>query len=68
MLYSIRDREDLVILEELVTLENQVEAVRLQDNLVKQNYHHKTEKFFEPVTDTIKNTSENLIKSLHGNL
>ena len=58
MLCSIKDREDLESLEELVFIENQVKAGRLQDKLGKQDYHHKTEKLFEPVTDTNKNTSE----------
>ena len=54
-----RDREDLRNLNELVLLENQIQEVRLQDELGKQNYHIKTEKLFEPVTDTMKNTAEN---------
>ena len=33
MLYSIKDREDLEILEELASLQNQVKAVRIQDKL-----------------------------------
>ena len=39
MLYSIKDREDLEKLEELVSLRNQVKLVRLQDKLGKQNFH-----------------------------
>ena len=53
-----RDREDLRILNELVLLENQVEEVRFQDDLGKHNYHIKTEKLFQQVTDTMKNTAE----------
>ena len=63
MLYSIKDREDTEVLDKLVSLENQVQEVGLKDKLDKKNYHHKTEKLFEPVTDTIKNTSENLTKA-----
>ena len=33
MLYSIKDREDLANLNELVSLEDQVKVVRLQDKL-----------------------------------
>ena len=33
MLYSIKDREDLENLNELVSLQDQVKTVRLQDNL-----------------------------------
>ena len=39
MLHSIKNREDLEKLKELATLQNQVKAVRLQDQLGKQNVH-----------------------------
>ena len=65
MLYSIKDREDLEKLSELVSLENQVKVVRLQDKLGKQKFHENVKKVFEPVTDTIKNTSEKLTKTLN---
>ena len=44
MLYSIKDTEDLKNLEELVSLENQVKVVRLQDKLVEQNFHEDMKK------------------------
>ena len=50
MLYSIKDREDLENLKELVSLESQVKTVRLQDKLGKQNFHEAMKKVFEPVT------------------
>ena len=53
MLFPIKDREDLQNLIEIKTLQNQIQEVRLQDKLGKQNYHHKTEKLIESVTDTI---------------
>ena len=64
MLYSIKDREDLENLEELVALENQVKVVRLQDKLGKQNFHEDMKKVFEPVTKSLENTSENLTKAI----
>ena len=64
MLYSIKDREDLENLEELVSLENQVKVVRLQDKLGKQNFHEDMEKVFEPVTKSLENTSEKLTKAI----
>ena len=62
MLYSIKDREDLANLEELASLQNKVKAVRLQDKLGKQKFLEAMKKVFEPVTDTNKNTSEDLTK------
>ena len=57
MLYSIKDREDLVNLNELVFLQNHVEAAISEDKIGKQN-------FFEPFTDTVKNNSETLTRTL----
>ena len=51
-------------MNELVSLQNQVQEVRLQDKLGEQKYHHKAEKLFEPVIYIIKSTSENISKSL----
>ena len=44
MLYSIKDREDLENLEELVSLQNQGKVVRLQIRLGKQNVHENMKK------------------------
>ena len=64
MLHSIKDREDLENLEELVSLESQVKAVRLQDKLGKQNFHEDTKKVFEPVTKSLENTSQDITKTI----
>ena len=64
MLYSIKDREDLENLEELVSLQDQIKVDRLQDKHGKQNFHDNREKVFEPVTKTLKITSENLTKAI----
>ena len=64
MLYSIKDREDLKNLEELVSLENQVKVVKLQDELGKENFHKNLKKVFEPVTKSLDNTSETLTKAI----
>ena len=58
MLYSIKDREDLEKIEELVSLQIQVKAVRLQDKLGKQNFHEDMIKVFEPVTKSLEKTSQ----------
>ena len=44
MLYSIKKIEDLENLIELVSLQNQVREVRLQDKLGEQKYHQNTKK------------------------
>ena len=64
MLYSIKDREDLENLNELVSLQNQVKVVKLQDKLGEQNFHEDMKKVFEPVTKSLENTSENLTKAI----
>ena len=51
-------------LEELVSLQNQVKAVRLQDKLGKQNFHEDMKKVFEPVTKSLENTFENITKTV----
>ena len=50
MLYSIEARKDLQNLNELVSLQNEVKAVRLQDKLGKQNFHEDIKKVSEPFT------------------
>ena len=64
MLYSIKDREDLENLNELVSLQNQVKVVKLQDKLGEQNFHEDLKKVFEPVTKSLENTSENITKAI----
>ena len=64
MLYSIKDREDLENLNELVSLQYQTKVVQLQDKLGKQNFHEDMKNVFEPVTKSLENTSENLTKAI----
>ena len=67
MLYSVKNVEVLQKLNELVSLENQVNEIRLQDKLGEQNYHEDSKKIFKPMTDAIKSTSENITKTLTEN-
>ena len=64
MLYPINNREDLQKLNDAVLLQNQVQEVRLQNKLGDQNYHEDIKKFFKPMADEIKNTSENITKTI----
>ena len=67
MLYPIKNREDLQKLDEAVSLQNQVNEVRLQDKLGDQSYHEDAKKLFKPMTDAMKNTSETITKTLTEN-
>ena len=67
MLFPIKNREDLEKLKELATLQNQVKAVKLQDKLGKQNFHENIKKLYEPLTNTIKDVSENITGTLTKN-
>ena len=64
MLYSIKVREELENLNELVSLQDQVKTVRLQDKLGKQNFHEDMKKVFEPVTKSLENTSQDKTKTI----
>ena len=57
-MFSTKDREDLQNINELVSLQDQVKAVRLQDKLGKQNFHEDMKQVFEPVTETIRDIFE----------
>ena len=59
ILYSKKNIEELQKINELVSSQNQVNVVRLQDKLGIQNFRENTKKVFKPVTNTIENTSEN---------
>ena len=48
MLYSIKNREDLVILDQLFSLQNQLKTLNLQDKLGKQNFHEDKKSFWTP--------------------
>ena len=67
MLFPIRNVEDLEKLNELVSIQEEVKVVRLQDNIGKQNFHEDMTKVFEPLTDTLKKTSENITKTITEN-
>ena len=67
MLYAIKNNDDLQKLNQLISLKNQVQEVRLQDKLGEQTYHEDSKNFFKPMTDLMKNTSENKTKTLTEN-
>ena len=61
MLYSKKDLENL---EVLVSLQDQVKVVRLQDKLGKQNFHEDMKKVFEAVTKSLENTFQGITKTI----
>ena len=63
MMFPIKNVEDLQKLNEAVSLQNQVH----EDKLGEQNYHEDAKKLFKPMTDAIKDTSENLTKTITEN-
>ena len=67
MLYSIKNVEDLEKLNEAISLQKQVQEVRLQNKLGEQNFHEGMTKVLEPLTDTLKKTSENITKTITEN-
>ena len=66
-MFPIRNVEDLQKLNEAVSLQNQIKVFRLQEKLGKQNFHEDMTKVFEPLTDTLKKTSENIAESSINN-
>ena len=62
MLYPIGNLEELEKINELVSLQNQVNETRLQDKLGEQNLQEDVNKVFEPVTKSLKDVSEEVIK------
>ena len=48
----------------MISLQDQVKAVKLQDKLGEQNYHQKSENLFKPVTKSIKDVSQEVTKTL----
>ena len=64
MMYSIKDREDSEKLIDLVSLQDQIKAVRLQDKLGKQHFHEDMKKIFKPVTKSLESTSQDITKTI----
>ena len=63
-MFPNKNLEDIENLNETVSLESHVNVVRLQHKLGEQSYQQNAEKIFKPVTDTIKNTCENITETI----
>ena len=64
MLFPFKDREDLEKFNELLSLQDQVKVVKLQDKLGKQTFHEDMKKVFEPILKSLENTSEYITKAI----
>ena len=64
MTYAIRIKDELKVFEELDDLQSKVRQVRLVEKVGKQGFLYDTKQLFEPLTDTIKNTSEDKTKTI----
>ena len=64
MLSSIKKREHLKKVNKLVSLQNQIKAVKLQDKLRKQNFHEDMKKVFATVSKAIKDSSQGVANTL----
>ena len=64
MLCSIKNRDDSKNTYNVISLQDQVKALGLQDNLGKQNLHEDMKKVFEPVTEPINDVSQDVTKSV----
>ena len=62
MMFPIKNREDLQKLNNSVSLRKQVKVIRLQYKLDKQNFHEDMKDVFEPLSNTLKDTSESITK------
>ena len=67
MFYSFKDREDLENLSELVSLQSQVKAFKLRDELGQQVFREVMKKVFEPELGTIKDVSEDILETIMVN-
>ena len=63
-MYPVKNRDDLEKLNELVSLNNKVYELRLQDKLGKQDFHANIKKIYVPLTNTIEDTSPNISKTI----
>ena len=64
MNFSIRKKDEIKHLDELDDLQSKVKQVRIVEKLGKQGYHYDIKELFEPITDTIKDISEDVTRTM----
>ena len=60
----MKNREHLENLSEVIPLQSQVKALRLQDKQGKENFHEVLQKIFESVTKSFKEVSEDATNTI----
>ena len=63
-LYAIKNFDVLEKMGELASVQTQIKVLRLQDKLGKQNFHGDMKKAFEPVFKTVKDTFQDVTKTM----
>ena len=63
-MYSFENREDLENLNKLVSLQNQVKELRLQNKLGEQKFHKNTKKSFRTIYWCNKSTYRDISKTI----
>ena len=67
MLFPIKNREDLEKLKKISYTAKSSKGCKITRKLGKQNFHENIKKLYEPLTNTIKDISENITKTLTEN-
>ena len=60
MIYSKKNKDELKDLDEKGGLQSKVKQVRLVKKIGKQVFHYAVKELFEPITNSIKDVSENV--------
>ena len=63
-MFPLENREDLQKLNESASSQNQIKATRIQDGLGEQNFHEDVKEVFEPLSNPLKDNSENITKTI----
>ena len=58
-MFTIKNKE-----EELASLKNQLDELRLQEKLGNQNFHEDLKKIYNSITDTFEDASRDITKTM----
>ena len=66
-MFAIKNKEDTKDLEELVGLQTKVKQIRLVEKLGERGYQFDLNEIFEPITQTVTDTSQELLDEIKYN-